>query len=196
MTPASSAAAQVDTAVQQRTRRAILRSAVQVWAQDFSASLGEIADHAQVSRSTVHRYFPDRECLVRAAGKDAVQRLGEAYDESTSHASGTLAELEASVRAAVDAADAVLFLYSDPSRFGEDSEIWGDESGDDPMLELVRRSQAEGLINPDLAPVWVIHHYYATIYTAAELVTSKALPAHVAAEYASTSWLFGVQPRG
>lgn len=196
MTTASSAAGPAPTSVQQRTRRAILRAAVAVWAQDFSASLGEIADHAEVSRSTVHRYFPDRECLVRAAGRDAVQRLGEAYDDSCLHASGTLAELEASVRAAVDAADAVLFLFSDPSRFGDDPEIWGDSASDAPMLEVIQRGQAEGLINPDLAPVWVIHHYYATIYTAAELVTSKTLPAHVAADHAATTWLFGIQPRG
>lgn len=197
MPPAApdAAAPPARTAVQQRTRRAILRSAVAVWASDFSASLGEIADHAEVSRSTVHRYFPDREALVHAAGKDAVRRLGESYDAGAAHAQDILGELEASVRAAVEAADAVLFLFSDPNRFGEESEIWGEDSGDGPMLEIVQRGQADGVINPDLAPTWVLHHFYATIYTAAELVTSKTLPAHTAAEHAVTSWLFGVKAR-
>lgn len=50
----------------QRTRNAILRAAVTLLSQNPAASLGEIADAANVARSTLHRYFPERTGLIEA----------------------------------------------------------------------------------------------------------------------------------
>lgn len=47
-----------------RTRQAILEAARMALAEDPSASLSDIAAVAQVARSTVHRYFPERSELI------------------------------------------------------------------------------------------------------------------------------------
>ncbi|MDQ3577436.1 MAG: TetR/AcrR family transcriptional regulator, partial [Actinomycetota bacterium] len=41
-----------------RTRRAILDAAISVLSRNPAASLAEVAEAAQVGRTTVHRYFP------------------------------------------------------------------------------------------------------------------------------------------
>lgn len=63
--------ADVESGTRSRTRRAILGAAAEVLAHDRAATLAEIAKAAQVGRSTLHRYFPDRDVLVQAAIADA-----------------------------------------------------------------------------------------------------------------------------
>lgn len=50
---------------QDRTRRVILLAAIQVLGANRSAGIRHVADGADVARSTVHRYFPDRAALER-----------------------------------------------------------------------------------------------------------------------------------
>src|ERR1051325_1928203 len=49
-----------------RTRQAILEAAVTVLSRRPTATLSDVADAAQVGRTTVHRYFPDRASLEDA----------------------------------------------------------------------------------------------------------------------------------
>ncbi|TGJ95488.1 TetR family transcriptional regulator, partial [Actinotalea fermentans ATCC 43279 = JCM 9966 = DSM 3133] len=60
------------TGARARTRRAILDAAVSVFSSNQAASLGEVAQAAQVGRSTLHRYFPERADLMRAVGAEAL----------------------------------------------------------------------------------------------------------------------------
>lgn len=190
--PAPVAAA---TPAQRRTRRAIVRSAVAVWSRDFTASLGDIADHAGVSRSTVHRYFADRDDLVQASGQHAVEMLSECYEQAAGDPETPIQLLESSIHASVQAADAVIYLFSDPTRFGDQVDVWGDHEGEESMLATIRAAQAGGFLNPDLPAEWLISHYYATIYTAAELVSTRALTPRAAANHAVTTWMYGAAAR-
>ena len=65
-----------ETGTRGRTRKAILDAAIRVLAADPSASLGQIADAADVGRTTLHRYFPDRAELLAAVMQEAGRRLG------------------------------------------------------------------------------------------------------------------------
>ncbi|WP_159149695.1 TetR family transcriptional regulator, partial [Dietzia lutea] len=55
-----SAEPNTETGARARTRSAILDAAVEVLAEDRQASMADIATAAQVGRTTVHRYFPER----------------------------------------------------------------------------------------------------------------------------------------
>ena len=68
----------IETGTRGRTRKAILDAAIRVLAADPSASLGQIADAADVGRTTLHRYFPDRAELLAAVMQEAGRRLGDA----------------------------------------------------------------------------------------------------------------------
>lgn len=177
------------TGVRQRTRRAILEAAVSVWARDFSASQGEIADRAAVSRSTLHRYFPDRQTLIEAARADALARIEAECERAVAHATTSLETLEGLLRASVRRGDAVIFLFSDPQRFPD----WAEEGYSDPeSLEIIAAAQAEGSLAEDLDPQWVLGMFYAVVYTAAEMVASEALSLDRASDCAVRSLLHGV----
>src|SRR5919112_916010 len=68
--------------VRSRTRRAILGAAASVLARDRSATLANIAEAAEVGRSTLHRYFPDREGLLEAVVEDSLETLDRAVAEA------------------------------------------------------------------------------------------------------------------
>ena len=57
---------EIATGARGRTRKAILDAAIGVLATDPAASLGQIADAADVGRTTLHRYFPERADLLTA----------------------------------------------------------------------------------------------------------------------------------
>src|SRR5580698_9377023 len=61
--------------VRTRTRGAILAAAASVLARDRTATLPDIAEASGVSRTTLHRYFPDRESLIQATVKDSIQAI-------------------------------------------------------------------------------------------------------------------------
>ncbi|MFI2743546.1 TetR/AcrR family transcriptional regulator [Zhouia sp. PK063] len=54
------------------TKKRIIESAINIFNDDLSAPLQKVADHAKVTRRTLHRYFKDRDELV-AVCKQAVQ---------------------------------------------------------------------------------------------------------------------------
>ncbi|SEE55576.1 TetR/AcrR family transcriptional regulator [Jiangella alba] len=182
-----------DTGVRQRTRRAILDAAVALWARDFSASLGDIADRAEVSRSTLHRYFPERQSLVDALLIDSQARLGEAWGAAVAASSAPIETIENIMGAIVDLADHVLFLFSDPDRF-EGNPHW-DDSDDDTLPDLIRAAQSSGDLDPAIDPTFVIGVMYSLIYVTAESVSAGTLPRHKATDTLVRVFRHGLSPR-
>ncbi len=181
-----------ESGVRQRTRAAIVNAAVAAWARDWSASLAEIADRAAVSRSTLHRYFPDRQSLVDAARDRALGALDDsaARGRPAPNSSAAAAELEALMRAMTEVAEAVIFLFADPSRFAE---VWESDADDHAELRaMIARAQEEGSIDPDVQTDWVIGVYYSLIYIAAEAITAGTLAHHQAADVSVRTFFGGV----
>jgi AcrR family transcriptional regulator len=182
-----------DSGVRQRTRRAILEAAASIWARDFSASLGDIADRAEVSRSTLHRYFPERQALVDALLLDSQARLEEAWNAALAVSNTAMDTVENIMGTIVDLADRILFLFSDPARFAGNPNWSMDE--DDGLPELIRAAQREGELDPDIDPTFTMGVMYSLIYVTAESVASGALPRHKAAETAVRIFRHGLSPR-
>ena len=63
------------TAASRRTRRLIVDAAIETLGQSQSAKLGEIAEAAGVSRSTLHRQFADRDELLAAVDQECRRRF-------------------------------------------------------------------------------------------------------------------------
>lgn len=183
----------IDSGVRQRTRRAILDAAAAVWARDYSASLGDIADRAEVSRSTLHRYFPERQALVDALLIESQARLDEAWNAAVDASTTPVETVENIMAAIVDLADQILFLFSDPVRF-EGNPHWSDEE-DEALPDLVRAAQRDGDLDPDIAPQFVIGVMYALIYVTAESVAMGTLPRHKATETLIRIFRHGLSPR-
>ncbi|MDQ6526617.1 TetR/AcrR family transcriptional regulator [Nocardioides sp. LHD-245] len=176
--------------VRERTRRAIVDTAVALWSRDWNASLGEVATGAQVSRSTLHRYFPDRQSLVLAARDHALLVLGEAAGAAVQGCASAAEELAALLRAIVDVGDAVIYLYADPARFGGSGADDQDDSAE--LREVVVRAAEEGAIDASAGPDWVIAALYSIGYAAAEAINHGTLPRSRAGDVAVRTFLRGV----
>ncbi|NED96693.1 TetR/AcrR family transcriptional regulator [Phytoactinopolyspora alkaliphila] len=183
-----------ETGVRQRTRRAIVDAAIGVWAREFNASLSDIAERANVSRSTLHRYFPDRKTLVDAALRASVEILTEESEKATAGCETAAEELEALMRAMIDVGDAIIFLFADPDRFS-DSSHWREDE-DEELPVLIQRAQADGALRADVDPSWIVGIFYSIIYVAAESINTGHMARHRAGDVAVQTFLHGLAGTG
>jgi len=156
-----------ETGARHRTRRAILDAATRVLAADPQAPLGEIAEAADVGRTTLHRYFPERSDLISALGKDATERLEVAL---------TRARLDEGL-----AVDALVRLCHEYLELGnllnliftgvclpEDADA--DATADAALKALTERGHADGSLDPTMSTDWIVNVLWALLYTSWEIL--------------------------
>jgi TetR/AcrR family transcriptional repressor of lfrA len=147
-----------------RTRRDIVAAAIDTWALDTHASLGAVAAAAGVGRTTVHRYFPDRDALVGAVDQECRER----FDAAAARASlgeGRGAEALGRLLREVVALGPVLGLVfvDDPL---VDPETWEGEGRPDPFEGVVVRGLADGSLDPDVPAGWIVVQCWAALFGA------------------------------
>ncbi|MBA0049367.1 TetR/AcrR family transcriptional regulator [Streptomyces sp. AJS327] len=166
-----------------RTRRAILSAAASVLSRRRDAPLAEIAAAAEVGRSTLQRYFPDRELLIAAVIEDSLRRLDTSLREARVDQGPPLESLRRLVNAMLDVGDQVLFLYGDPRV----SEAVDAGDGPDPAAEeirrLIARGQSGGLIDAEVSGAWIEHVLWAHVSAGCLAVSGGTLPRHGASAW-------------
>jgi len=201
-------AAESESRTRSRTRRAILGAAASVLAQNRAATLPEVAEAAGVSRTTLHRYFPDREALINAAVLDSEQAIEHAVTEARIDQGPPREAMRRLVMAYLHVGDRLVFLFNDPHvmRAYGVGQPDGDAApadpatdpaadpanGPDPVLDLVKRGQAERVFDPDLSPQWIQHVLWALVYTGIEQVAIGTLPRHGVASTVSRTLEQGI----
>jgi AcrR family transcriptional regulator len=161
--------------VRGRTRHAILSAAASVLARDRTATLADIAAAADVGRSTLHRYFPDRQVLIDAVVEDSLWALEQAVEEAALDQGTPLEAMRRLVVAMIDVGDRLLFLFGDP-RVLEGREA--SAPSDRPVTELIERGQTHGIFDPEVGAEWIEHVVWALVYTAAEEVSRGRMSRH------------------
>ncbi|WP_280496909.1 TetR/AcrR family transcriptional regulator [Nocardia asiatica] len=176
--------------VRARTRAAILEAALTVWAREFSAPLADIAERAEVSRSTLHRYFPERQDLLDAVLIESLEVLDAVVAKAASSAPRAFDQLLLMLRSFVEVGDRLIFLYADPDRFTGNPH-WR-PVGDRSLRTLIAAAQAEGDLDPALPAAWIEGVFNAHIYVAAEAAQAGGESTHVIADRAVRTLLGGV----
>lgn len=172
-----------ETGARGRTRRAILSAAASVLSRRRDATLADIAAAADVGRSTLQRYFPDREELVSAVIEDSLRRLDEALKEARIDEGPPLEALRRLVSAMLDVGDHVLFLYGDPRI----TDALAAQDSPDPAAEEIKRliqfGQEEGVVDPDVSGDWIEHVLWAHVSAGCTAVSTGKLPRHGASAW-------------
>jgi len=169
----------VESAVRSRTRRAILSATASVLARDPDATLPAIAEAAGVGRTTLHRYFPDREALVAATVADSVAAIEQAVQDAAVGDGPPVAAMRRLVAALVAVGDRLIFLFADPRVLAaHGTEAPGASRDNDPVIELIERGQAEGVFDAGVDADWIRHTLWALVYTGWEAAQDGRLPRH------------------
>ncbi|XVQ15559.1 TetR/AcrR family transcriptional regulator [Spirillospora sp. CA-255316] len=168
-----------------RTRRAILAAGASVLARDHGATLADIAEAADVGRSTLHRYFSDRRELIKAVVEDSLEVLERAVEQAQIDDGPPLEAMRRLIAAMVAVGDRIVFLFGDPRVFEEygparpgDGCEDGGVVAEDPVLRLIERGQAEGVFDPEVTATWIQHVLWALVFTGFEDADKGLLPLH------------------
>lgn len=144
-----------DTRTRVRTRQTILDAAVAVLCRRPSASLAEVAEAAQVGRTTVHRYFPERSDLIDALSLHIRDQLRAALGRSRLHEGTGRAALVRASRELFDLGDLLVATTAGDPAFWERPE-WQEEHETDALLrDAVRRGHEDGSIERSLSMTFV-----------------------------------------
>ncbi|WP_231989835.1 TetR/AcrR family transcriptional regulator [Mycobacterium sp. 852002-51057_SCH5723018] len=180
--------------VRARTRAAILAATASVLAANRTATMPEIATAAGVGRTTLHRYFADRETLIYEATLDSIRVLTEAVDEAATDDGPALEAMRRFVTAAVSIGERLVFLFGDPAVLRD---IPPDQSPNEELvINLIARGQREGVFDPDLNPTWIRHALYGLILRGNEQAMAGALPRHTVAPLIARTFERGICPAG
>ncbi|WP_159029776.1 TetR/AcrR family transcriptional regulator [Streptomyces marincola] len=179
-----------------RTRRAILDAAIGVLAEDRTASLGDVARAADVGRSTLHRYFPDRAALVRALFEDCAEVARRSLADAALDQGPPAEAFGRLVAAMFDLGPRVDFLFAEPQLGDEewDGELW--ERAQTPAAMLFERGRAEGYFAADVSLEWFFRSLWYLMSAGWEAITEEGLARHEAVALVTRTLTSGLVARG
>lgn len=164
------------TGAQARTRAAILEATASVLARDRTATLPEIAAAAQVARSTLHRYFADRERLIYAATLDSIRVISDILAAAATAEGPAIDAMRRVITALAPEGDRIVFLFADPAVLRDIAAE--DRPNSAPILDLITRGQQEGVFDPDISAEWIRIALFGLLVKACSEAARGTVPRH------------------
>lgn len=176
-----------------RTRRAILDAAMAVISENPAAPISDIAVAADVGRSTVHRYFPDRADLIHALARH-VHALSSAAIAAAEPASGAPVEaLRRVVEGQLDLGSIAYYIYVDPLVLSDSDLMAHLDTGDEAIVEVLERASAGA---PRTPPGWNRRAFWALLQAGFESAKYDGTPRHQVVDAIMTSLTEGITRQG
>ncbi|MFD9391110.1 TetR/AcrR family transcriptional regulator [Streptomyces sp. NPDC060000] len=183
----------------ERSVRAILEAAEQVFAQDAGASMEQVAEAAGLTRITVHRRFANRQALLEALAVSAKQQLVDAIEEARPDAAPALVALHRVTANVLRVKNTWRFTLSHATAHTPTAAALWDEINTH-TVDLMNRAQREGLLAPDADLEWTRQVYYALLNEAINRPGVEQDPAAQDPDTQATlvidTLLHGAGPRG
>src|ERR1700754_2842398 len=110
----------MESGARARTRRAIVSAAMDALAAEGGAPLEQVAKAAEVSRTTLHRYFPERADLLRAVVDEAMARVVAATERARLDQGPALDALERACREDFELGAVLTILFSGTSEISDE----------------------------------------------------------------------------
>lgn len=142
------------------TRQKIIDAAITVLNEDFSASVDKIAERADLSRRTLHRYFADRKELINACMEDMMQAWQTAMLQACDSTQDPLIQLERMLYAGIDCGVRYVFMHKLLS-YPDDNEITNPPqnaayvTARDNWFQMIPALQHQQLISEHVNATWI-----------------------------------------
>ncbi len=176
------------------SNRTLLDVATVVLVASPSASMGDVAAAAGISRTTLHSRFPSREALLAALAADAMDLVEQAYGEARLEVGAVMDALRRLVALLVPLGPRLDFLLRERS-LDDDAAVTVRYSHlERPIVALFERGQLEGVIRADLPPWWLASGATGLVSAAWEAIADGRLAPRDAAGFVVTTLLDGVGP--
>jgi len=155
-----------ESGVRARTRGAIVAAAIDVLATDAGASLAQVAAAAGVSRTTVHRYFPERTNLIKAVAEEVMLRVVGATERARLDQGHAQDALERACREYFGLDSALTVLFGGAVEITDEDWARCDTDPERGVAAAVARGHADGSVDPGLSAAWIELLIWALLYAA------------------------------
>ncbi len=142
------------------TKQRIIEAAIQVFNEDFSAPLQKVADNAEVTRRTLHRYFKDRDELVAICERDMEISCKKAMIAAIDSSEDSLTQLEHMLYAGIDCGAKYSFFYKLHQREGHHHTKQNKDCADYDYIyrhfnRIIIDLQGKGLVTKSMTTEWI-----------------------------------------
>lgn len=162
-----------ETGARGRTRRAIIEAAISVITDNPGATLTDIAEFADVGRSTLHRHFPERSDLLRAVALQVHAASNAAIEAADPHCGPVHAALRRVVESQLDLGPIVLFVYTEPTIQADPDLAAHLDTGDEAIAEILTRASVN---KPGYPPGWSRRVFWALLLAGYEAMKQDHTP--------------------
>ena len=176
-----------------RSRRALMDAGIELFLQNPSASLKEIAAHAGVGRATLYRQFESREQLVQALAVECFelkeQKLAPIKDQNLS----AKETLEHTFKLLMPMSNRFHFLLSLWNIAEQDPEVmalYNRQLFD--LVALVEKGKKEGSIDASLDSNWLVCLIDSLMFSGWWMMVNMHMTPEAAADHAIKSLFSGV----
>ena len=167
------------TTLHARVSAAILEAAAAVLAEGGEqASMADVAAAAGMARATVYRYFPNRETLLEALGRLAVEEAGERLQAGRLQDVPVPEAFERAVRALVTVGDYLVVVSRQNAR-PDAAEF--EQRVASPLRKLIERAQSLGEVRDDLPASWLMESLIGVVVSGLQTRSSLGVEDTVAA---------------
>lgn len=163
------------TGARARTRQAIVDAAVRALAEDPAAPLGRVADLADVGRTTLHRYFPERDGLLDAVAAHAVASIAAAHVRARLTEGTAREALLRVTQEYLELGDLLTVLFTAAVPEGRWS---GDPANEADLVALYARGTSDGSLDPRMDAGWMLGVVWSVLYLAWSTLTTGAEDRH------------------
>ena len=173
-----------ESGVRGRTRLAILTAAMTVLADNPAATLADIASAAQVGRTTIHRYYPERADLIRALALHVHALSNAAIAEADPTHGPALDALRRVIEIQLNLGPIVQFVFSEPTIVADPGLAAHLDTGDEQIVEVLDRVSTQPQSTP---PGWARRVFWALVGAGHEAAKADGTPKHQIVDAIMTS---------
>ena len=181
------------------TKKRIIESAIRIFNEDLSAPLQKVADNANVTRRTLHRYFKDRNELVAICRQAIESSCKKAMIAAIQSSNDAYTQLERMLYAGIECGAKYSVFYKlhqdkDHKHTPNNKNCADYDYIYNQFQHIIIELQKEGKVNPAMSPEWiqVLHSGIIESTVNAREVTTKSM--EEIKDLAWTSYIKAIAP--